>query len=1116
MLLRDRIPAILALSMVAVLLACSIPLAAPGGGGDAGMARTSTGINVDMYIDPPGSDPVESALKEERQRAVMMEKIALIDGFITALGDMARSALPMMAPSEDALVIDGEYVVDSPGMDPGCDLVLRDGASIVFADGCNLSMDGCSVFVEGEADFSDGTEILFENGAALCIGGIILVQSVGSVPYRLIADAFIAGFSYYYDIMARSGNELVIELNLDILGDDSDSRIYGSIASGAASDGAEVVSVVNNTGGREIDLSIDVGLDYLAGYLRTLDTGPDTLVSDMVDFIMSKDTALGEMDISLTVTDACLPLRINHDDAAGGGIASADAVGRIDIRDLELEISKYDEPHGLTLYAYASGLDLEVAGRGYLSYDDAQPHDDDDWALEASLSDLAVIVAPGPKFDLIVETGRCNVSYSDGDAELGFEAGSIDVEFEAPGEELKALARGILYEESIDAAGFFGIFAGMRLDAEVDDLGFAFEKDVPASADSPRDYHRTVVSAGGASEIHLDASRGLSLLVTLPDTSVDVSRISGDEVVDHSITIEGFGFHGFLESDSSLVEHLVTILAGAPTPRPDITGMGLSIEGTFEAEASSCRLRDGLGASHAPGSEIAEGDCVNRRLISIRLAGVDAEQGDDLSISIPELSLGIDMGGIAEDLVAVDLDLTRLNIVLEASDILEMDVFDMEHMIEILMEGADAELVVGFDECIFHMEVASLGMDFTVDIGDGDSYSGGYVSIGSRFRVELVSPEPLEGIGIPPIDIRGSSLSLETDGPLFLTAVYDYEGYRHETRVEDVSMMAPVVFDHEILMANMASLARSIGELGALFDGITDPGQLEGLFSFDGPVIGLLSSILDESGLFFDESALMEVGSIETVRTLIGVPSSATEYRWEDCSLPFSFDGFETFLMNVIALGTTPQGDAEYGSFTMAPPASYGSAIPAEMVTSCKPTIESGSAVLELRSGDVGIRLPSEAISKLASNGDGTYRGIDIRASVSEGLPDDVRARMNDATAERVLCVLSVEAVGAASTSGLGPVTISFPLPDWVDTGEDCCVYYVSEGGGVERLPTTIVENGDGTATAVFTTDHFSGFALMSESGGFSDPEPGLPVYGAAIFAAAAALLMLVLMRRRI
>lgn len=131
---------------------------------------------------------------------------------------------------------------------------------------------------------------------------------------------------------------------------------------------------------------------------------------------------------------------------------------------------------------------------------------------------------------------------------------------------------------------------------------------------------------------------------------------------------------------------------------------------------------------------------------------------------------------------------------------------------------------------------------------------------------------------------------------------------------------------------------------------------------------------------------------------------------------------------------------------------------------------------VDINLSDVSISFPKSAIDKIVGSGDGkiSIKAVTNDADSMPGLNDDVRKKINNGL------VVSIDIMGAASSSDLGNVKVYVPYDlKEGEAAENITIYYM-DGNGVL---TKVVGGYDSKASAVwFETSHFSDYVILSEA----------------------------------
>lgn len=1094
--------------LAAILLLCSAsPILMSERQGDDGFVLDSKGIDLSAYIDP-NITPEE----EERQFSTVNEKLGVLGGFIDALGYVASSNMLLKTPSEDAMLVTDELVIHSARTDLGRDLVLGENASIVFEEGSSLLMGGHSLFIQSLVSFSGDVDILFANDGFLCMGSIAVVGSSDETPYRIISDPFTVEYCNRYDLLADLGDrELEFRLNIDLAGDDPHSSMIGEYIVDEYHDNViESVRIMNNVDGREIDFSFLADLDDLFGYIRSLDSDMDTIVRDTVNFLLGADTASQEIRLELRMGDVGFPLSFYSSDGTLDGSHSVDTRGFIRANDLELILSKYDRNHGMTVEFEATEFELIFRDAEYVyGGEGSHSYFEEGRGTSIDLENPVLIAAPGDVFDIMFAFDSCSVMYSDSDIAGSIGFGATDCVFEAPGERLKEVVRNLIYD-SFDFSAFLGIFNGMGLELIVNDI----ECDITETDSESGAYTRTLLSILGENTVDLELENGINGLVSIPDLKLEITDVSGDEVSLHSVEVTDLYVDGFIESDDSIAEYLIGIMSGNPVERPVIVGAGLSMYGSASAGIRSYTLSEGLGATFTE-EYIDEGRYISYRIASFDIDDIDVEYDDEFLFFASELLVSADMGGVYDDALRIIMSFDRFNIAVEASDLIRMGLFDLDRMVEHLSEGIEIGVDISFDQCTAELVVPMLDMDTVMIIGDGDSTTGHYASMDLDLVMRLAAADEAGGV-VPAFDMTGSSLAIETEGDHFLTATYTADGRACRTVVSGVSAFAPINFDHTVLMDSMDEISMGLDSIMDSISNIDDPDQLGRVLSLDGALGDLLLLISENSGVSFDSSSLLTIGSVCTECTdLAGSHDSLSMRRWVGSSMPFEQERIISFIQKVTSTGDDSTENGGERSFTVSRSGYSAGSEPLlskDFIESCMDSFDSSdSGRINLDLDGMNVSIPADGLRRLTATEDGSYCSVDIKTDISTEVPEHLKGVITESSQSRMALFLTIEPIGAQAVSDLGPVEVSFRLPQGMDVSEGYSVYCIT-GDGYEKMPTAVTTGEDGIVTVSFTTTHFSDYALMSESS--SEDSPPVLLFAAAIVIALVGIGVLIRIRR--
>ncbi len=141
------------------------------------------------------------------------------------------------------------------------------------------------------------------------------------------------------------------------------------------------------------------------------------------------------------------------------------------------------------------------------------------------------------------------------------------------------------------------------------------------------------------------------------------------------------------------------------------------------------------------------------------------------------------------------------------------------------------------------------------------------------------------------------------------------------------------------------------------------------------------------------------------------------------------------------------------------------------------------------------VRFDSGALATInAAAGDVTVEAARVEAGA---LPEAARAIVGD----HPVYDFSVTSGGKAISSFGGTVTVSIPYaPAAGDNPANLVIYYISDSGSVERVPNARYDAA--TGTIIFTTDHFSYYAVGYKKILFTDVQPGAWYFAAVNFIA--------------
>ena len=163
---------------------------------------------------------------------------------------------------------------------------------------------------------------------------------------------------------------------------------------------------------------------------------------------------------------------------------------------------------------------------------------------------------------------------------------------------------------------------------------------------------------------------------------------------------------------------------------------------------------------------------------------------------------------------------------------------------------------------------------------------------------------------------------------------------------------------------------------------------------------------------------------------------------------------------------------------------------------SMKALVTGGVDALTVSSGIGSVTFDAASLATISGAASGNVT-VSVASVEISSLPEAARAVVGD----RPVYDLSVTSGGKAISSFGGTVTVSIPYTP--AAGEDTAnlvIYYISDSGSVERIPNARYEAA--TGSIVFTTTHFSYYAVGYEKALFSDVLSGAWYYDAITFIA--------------